>query len=268
MNSPSAINALRPVSKNHAIKEVVLTLFVKTNLLHLNKLRHLCDSPLDFHEYEQLVSRTVEFKEPDKTDVTIKVEQPGSRIIRYKKGLPIEIVQAINEDDNDRYFISYHSLDYSRWKHFKERFFEVFSSVSPIEPNATITALSLHYIDEFDWKSNDRIPLEHIFLKNGILINDFFGSQNSDVSITLEKTVAGVKFLDRVNVRISTPQTGKIIRVSHNLSVPFDKGVDLIDFVGVARSNYEETLQVIHEYNKSTLKGLFTKPVLDLIKLY
>ncbi|AQG81231.1 TIGR04255 family protein [Spirosoma montaniterrae] len=189
------ISHLRPVGKNHSIKEVVLTLFVQQSLQELDKFNNLCDSELGFHEYEWLVKKIVEFREPDidSTDVTVKTEQPGRRVIRYQKGIPAEIIQAVNEDD--RYFISYHSLAYSRWKPFKERFFEVMRYVTQIEPKADVVALSLHYVDEFEWRSDLPVPLEAVFLTNGLLNNDFFKSQNSDFSLALEKKIDELSFL-------------------------------------------------------------------------
>ena len=261
------INALRPVSKEHSIKEVVLTLFVQQSLLELDKLNALCDAPFGFDQYEWLARKTVKFSEPDNlsAEVSVKTELPGRRVIRYEKGFPVEIIQAINEED--RYFISYHSLAYSRWQPFKERFFEVMHGIVQIETKANVVALSLHYIDEFEWRSVQPLPLESIFLANSLLTNDFFKSQNSDFSIALEKKVDEIDFFDRIGIKISKNQAGRSIRVSHNLTVPLNRPVQLERLVGADSAIYKQTLQIIHDYNKLTLKKLLTKPVLDLIKL-
>jgi|GEM_PF-6850788 len=267
--SNEGIEALRPVGKEHAIKEVVLTLFVKQSLSQLDRFDTLCDSSLGFHEYEGLVKKIIEFKEPNdsSSEVYVKTEQPGRRIIRFHKGKPVEIIQAINEEENDRYFISYHSLAYTRWADFKTRYFEVIAAVEAIEFNALIVAMSLHYVDEFDWKSTNLIPLKSIFMTGGVLIDDFFESQTSDFSMTLEKQQDDVSFLDRLSIKVSPTPPGRLIRVSHNLTVKMSDPVPMRELIGSGRTNYEYVLQVIHDYNKSTLKQLFTKPVLDLIKL-
>lgn len=263
------IKALRPVGKEHSIKEVVLTLFVKQSLSQLDQFSTLCDSSLDFHEYEGLVKKIIEFREPNDSDsdISVRTEQPGRRVTRFQKGKPIEILQAINEEDNDRYFISYHSLAYTRWNAFKVRYFDVIAAVESIEPNALVVAASLHYMDEFDWKSSDPVPLKSIFLTGGVLIDAFFESQTSDFSMALEKKQDDLNFLDRLSIKIVPTQLGRSIRVSHNLTVKMAEAVPISQLIDSERTPYEHILQVIHDYNKSTLKQLFTKSVLDLIKL-
>jgi hypothetical protein len=48
--------------------------------------------------------------------------------------------------------------------------------------------MSLTYIDEFIWKSGDRIPVEEIFEKNSELINSkFLKSKKTELSFCFRK---------------------------------------------------------------------------------
>lgn len=88
----------------------------------------------------------------------------------------VTALQGMNE--LIRNFISYHSLSYADWDLFFSDFQEIIMTLSSFSGDLFVNAFSLHYIDEFEWKSESEIKPKQIFnTSSNLLPKDFFTSK-------------------------------------------------------------------------------------------
>jgi uncharacterized protein (TIGR04255 family) len=203
---------------------------------------------------------------PFKIDSSEIQNNIGFKFTEFENGSPAKVLQGQNDSLNNRTFISYHSLNYTRWNPFYSDYVDVIKKIAKHNQDIFITAISLHYIDQFFWIENSAIDLNLIFDKNANSIpKDFFGSKLNNYSIITEKEIStGTSYLDRLEIIVDNIIKPSIT-ISHNVTQPF---VDLLGLDNLIGSNqFELILNSAHLHNKSFLKDLLNKEIQEMINL-
>ena len=100
-------------SKEHSIKEAVITFFLANRIFHPKRYRTLMEN--DFREVFQqfeLVQK-VQLKVTPGSPQIQEIEDAGFNFVKFDEGKKSYIIQGINEES--RNFYSFHSLKYTKW---------------------------------------------------------------------------------------------------------------------------------------------------------
>ncbi len=259
---------LKPVSGKHSIKEAVITLFLATPIIKPERFEVLIKEQFKetFQKFESFGQVQIQFKgkEGGKVETTAPVTQEnvGFKFQRFEDGKTVVALQGIN--DLLRNFISYHSLNYSKWTSFRTDFKTVIGIISNFHPNLFVNAFSLHYIDEFIWDSKTEIETVKIFNEESTLLpKEFFGCRLNNYQFT---TIKNNKFeyFDRLEIKVEETAK-KIITISHNVIQNLNDNFALDELI--KNADFEEMLDIAHTHNKKTLVNILTKEVCDLIDI-
>ncbi|MEX0968510.1 MAG: TIGR04255 family protein [Bacteroidia bacterium] len=244
------------------MKEAVISLFLKEPLPNPECFESL--KPIlnfDQIEYLNFVSFPFKFEKG-----TLSAKPPltndklGFKLIAFKNGLIDHVLQGLNNPDHT--ILSFHTLMYKSWTDFLAAYKNKVSKAFDIINGNPIYAVSLHYIDEFMWKSKGAIPQQAIFKKsNKVLPDDFYNSINSEFLRTTE-TDQG-KY-DRLHVKVNSKELQPMLIISHNLTQilpeaepirgPLDK--DVLESLELAHTSNKETLRQILKLNVQNKIGL------------
>jgi uncharacterized protein (TIGR04255 family) len=256
---------IKPINEKHSIKEAVLSLFLPSPLIKPERFESLLKAPGfkdKFQHFENVSTISVEIKGSKGTILsnTSNMQNVGFKFTSFSKGKVDTVLQGINQD---RFFISYHSRNYTRWQDFFSGFKTVMDFLSQAEPNLFIKAYSLHYIDEFFWIDPGPIDLKVLFQQNSRYIpQEFFESERTQYQITTEKKVpSGDMVFDRMEIQVE-PRAVPLIRISHNLTQPL---TDFFSLTQVMDQEFYPKFQAVHHKNKAMLKDLLNKDVCELI---
>lgn len=257
---------LYPVSGDHSVREVVITLFLNNLIEHPESYQSLLPNfSNQFQKFEQVGE--IEFKiSPNEATISSsprKIENVGFRFISYDEGKAKCVLQGINEQI--RNFISFHSLKYPKWQIYLGEFLNAIKVILTHQTQLSIKAFSLHYTDEFLYKGTELS--ENIFNKaSSLLPKDFFdGILNQYEFATQNKEDNSL--LDKLYINIETgmePVPSKII-VTHT-TIKQLKEVITLDAL-YNSGDLLTQLETFHFYNKKMLNNLLTKEVCELINL-
>jgi hypothetical protein len=110
---------LKPINKEHSIKEAVIGLFLATPIVKPSRFQELIEKEFSsiFQQFEPLAQFQFQVK-PQPGNLNIQPgpqNDVGFKFTSFKKGTPEKILQGFNDSGNSRNFISYHTLNYTRW---------------------------------------------------------------------------------------------------------------------------------------------------------
>lgn len=259
---------VKPINENHSIKEAVITLFLSTSIVKPQRFESLIANELksEFQKFENV--NQVQFRIQGNDGGTMENSGPeifenmGFRFQKFEEGKIVRALQGINE--SLRSFISYHNLDYSRWNMFYEEFKKYMNVIHVFHPNLFISAISLHYIDEFIWESKDPIVNSEIFnSQSSILPKDFFVTQLKNFQfVTVQKE--DFNHFDRLEIRVDEGPKPHIV-ISHNVAFELSEPNELGSlFVG---DDFENKMKKAHSVNKKVLKNILNSNTCELINL-
>lgn len=259
---------IRTANNNHSIKEAVIAVFLVNPIIKPERFQKLIEGDFanEFHQFETLNQVNVQFKnEIGKQPDFIKELRTnvGFKFSKFNKGKNEKVLQGLNEIN--RTFISYHSLDYTRWVNFLNEFIHIVKTISNYHRELFVSALSIHYIDEFEWIGKDELDLRTIFNGDGeYLPNEFFNSKVSNYSLVTEKISDGRKYLDRLEIVVES-QITHTIRVSHNVTLPLEDVIDLANLIN--EDFFLDILNKGHLHNKEILHDILRPAIKELINL-
>lgn len=259
---------INPAGKNHSIKEAVISLFLANPIIKPERFQQLIELDFKdrFQKFETINQVELQVQNPVGGLPTLNqqiLSNVGFKFQSFEKGLNVKALQGINE--RARNFISYHSLDYTRWQSFYSDYLDVIKIVSKFHPELFVTALSLHYIDQFSWISAEPIDLNKLFNKGGNYIpNDFFSSTVNNYSIVTEKYIDGELYVNRLEIKIEH-NIRPMITISHNVTQPLKDVVELRELL--ASEKFTTILNTSHTHNKEILFDILTFDVKEMIKL-
>jgi len=260
---------IKPINSTHSIKEAVITVFLSNPIVKPERFLKLMDTS-GYAEWFQKADNIDGFKigirgnkeglEANSPELKKNI---GFRFASFKNGKTDYVLQGLNEDN--RTFISFHSLIYDRWKSFCEHYSKVTQELNSIQSEFYVNAISLNYVDSFFWLKESEIDVSEIFVKeNELLPNSFFESSNTNYSLSLENNKENKRTLERLIVNVDS-NTNNEINVSHVVTTKLADSIDLKDLIST--NEIFDILDQAHINNKSILKKLFNKDVLELINL-
>jgi len=259
---------ISPINKDHSIKEAVISLFLASPIIKPERFQQLIENDFKdkFQEFENVNQLEFQFQNIVGSPPTLNQQvlpNAGFRFLAFEKGINVKVLQGINE--KARSFVSYHSLNYTRWKQFYEDYSNVISTISKFHPEFFVTAFSLHYIDQFLWLSEKEIDLDNIFNKDvNYIPNEFFNSSVNNYSIITEKDLDGYSHIDRLEINIER-KVRPMITVSHNVTRPLNDVIQLKDLL--VEDKFSKILNACHLHNKEVLFEILTPEVKDIINL-
>ena len=258
---------LKPINQDHSIKEAVIALFLANPLIKPERFQTLIES--EFKNTFQRFEPLSQFQFQLNTQQAVENITPqfranaGFKFSSFLKGKNEKVLQGINEPG--RTFISYHSLNYLRWETFLNDFIDVIKIVSTLSQDLFVTAVSVHYIDEFIWVDNTQIDLKYLFnTETKYFPKNFFESTVNNYILTTEsKTVTG-NYIDRLELNIDH-NIGKTINISHNVSQILDDTHSLNDLL--SGTQFSKILNEEHIHNKEILGSILSNEAQNLIHL-
>lgn len=262
-------NKIQPINGNHSIREAVISLFLANPILKPSRFRQLLEGSYGdvFQEFELMTQLEVQIqKHNDGKNAPVFRHDPeaGFKFSNFDKGKPSRVLQGVNE--YGRTFVSYHNLNYERWKPFYEDYKSQIVDLSSVQSDLFINAFSLHYIDELLWIDSDsEIDLELILKKDHKKIPlDLFQSSNPIFNLTAEKVINEVTYYDRLEIQVRSNIQPTVV-ISHNVTEALQDEVQLSDLFGT--TSFENKLEDMHNYNKNLLGDILTDPIQRLIGL-
>jgi uncharacterized protein (TIGR04255 family) len=259
---------ITPCNKDHSIKEAVITLFLANPIIKPDRFKKLIENEFKekFQQFQLLsgVAFQVRNKMGEPTNFSQQItKDAGFRFSSFEKGIEVKVLQAQNEIT--RNFISFHSLNYTRWANFYAEYINTIQPIADHHPELFVTAVSLHYVDQFFSTSSIPINLTEVFSNEGdYLPKEFFKSQISNYSIVTNKEIDEIKHYNRIEININNDiRPG--ITISHNISQSFKDVIDLSDLLKDPK--FGATLEREHLLNKAVLKDILNDQVIKMINL-
>lgn len=256
---------IKPFKDKHSIKEAVLTVFLDNQINFPSRFQKLIEGDLKekFQQFSTVSEVSFELKSKgSEMDARKNREHETGFIFKgFEEGNLQYVLQGQNE--RDRNFISYHSLNYKRWGPFINDFQDCLSSIHTVQQELIVKSIVLHYIDEFEWVSDFKVEfIEEVFKKNNeYLPLKFYSSTNSNYVFLFEMDLNGQKYLDRLNVRLDSA----IVNISHNVSLPLEEKRELADIL--KDSTLDDVLNLAHKRNKDLLHDLLSEKTCEIINL-
>ena len=259
---------LKPLNEEHSIKEAVISLFLPNKLIKPEQYRDLIKNNFrdDFQQFQPVNQVKFEIKQGHKQSIiqTNHNTTIGFRFIGFSdNGNPVKVFQGINEEN--RQFISFHSLNYTRWSEFKKEFFHVLEIFSKESKGIYFEAFSLNYIDIFSWEDEpDNFKSEYLFQqKSNILPEVFLNSGfNRSFLVTTENIEDSLLFNDRIEIIAKSEVSPEII-LNHN---SIHKLEDTIEISEISTNNdFLKRIEIAHDRNKKFLKDVLSEHALSLI---
>jgi uncharacterized protein (TIGR04255 family) len=265
----SFLKKLRPYSSKHSIKEAVITLFFEVPFEQVEEIGKELKDALSAFFQEMHLAGSLKIKvAPEGKGISVDERKPvGFRLLR-KEGEELKyVLQGFDDDNSNRTFLSFHTLDYPGWQSFYDRLLSILEVFDKKFTDKKITAFSLHYIDEFEWDSAENVPLKKIFnKKNDYLPAAFFiegGFPNLDLTIAETKS-QDTTYFNRIIVSI-VPTEKPTISISHNATRQLREPRFLSKVL--TEQTFQELLDDAHSNNVKMLSKLLAAQVQSLIKL-
>lgn len=262
---------IKPVNKDHSIKEAVISLFLALPIIKPERFNELIETKFKelFQQFEPLFQVQVQIKNQPGASPDLSQQifnNAGFKFNSFDKGQAVRILQGLNDAGNSRTYISYHALNYSRWDPFFKEYIDAISVISAFSPDLFVTAISLQYVDEFLLLTSEAINQDAIFNTSAEYIpKEFFKSRVNQYSISTEKDIAGgMKYLDRLEIkyeRLIRPS----ISIIHNVTMVFPEIVSLPTLL--QESHFQEKLNQAHLQNKGLLRDILTDDLIKMINL-
>lgn len=261
---------LKPFAQKHSIREAVISVFLANPIIKPERFEELISGELGvyFHLFENINGVQIQIKPAINGIFPQPRTQPntGFKFLGFTKGKIGTVLQGINE--MDRTFISYHSLAYTRWAEFLESYMSVLNILCNNQEDLFIRGISVHYIDEFTWISDDELDLNKIFNDEAKYMSKAFleSSNTSNFIYTTEKKDGNCLLFDRLDIKVDNKVT-KNIAISHNILKQFDDFKSLSSLLGIDKEFFLDSLQNLHNYNKEILNDILNENVKKLINL-
>jgi uncharacterized protein (TIGR04255 family) len=264
-------NRLKPVNKNHSIKEAVIGVFLATPILKPERFRDLIESEFStkFQLFEPIAQFRFQIKGQGNVPISPTSEflnNAGFKFTSYDKGKVEKVLQGINEEG--RTVVSYHALNYVNWSSFYDDCVECLAIIAKKQSDLFINAFSLLYVDEFSWTDTHPFDISLVFNKDSsFLPRQFFSSSKTDYNLVSEKKIdQNTQYYDRTQIRVEPSLLNQTtIVISHNATQPLADVQKLDDLI--VSENFKKMLTVAHRHNKDFLNDVLVDEVIKMIKL-
>ncbi len=260
----SIIEKLKPISKEHSIKEATISVILVNPINDPPSFKALLDNELKdkFTEFGLLEEKSIHF-ENDQIHIG-RNETGGFRLAKIEDKNITSALQGRNEPN--RSFFSFHTLKYSGWENVLEEFLSVISIVGDFQGDLIVKAFSLHYVNQFLWDSEDNIDFASIFRPDSkILPDSFFDSKTNIYTWIKEIDIEGLTFFERLEIGIDYRLDKPLLTISNNTTRQLTQNLNISDLLH--KEKIRNLLEKVHSYSKETLKDLLHNDVQSLINL-
>lgn len=253
---------LEPISNKNSISRVTASIYTPQKVLNTKLIFDKIKANPDFSMYQrkgQIHQKNINI---DDKGFSINENQNIGFILEEfdKDGKSLNVLKLENTDNN-KTFVSFENKVYDNWKNFKERFLSDITNISS-ELDLYVEAVVLNYIDEFLWKSDEKIDVESIFNSKSDLINQkFLKSYNASLRSVSQSSRIEEKNFEEENTEIFFNNDIKRITISHSFAIKLNK------FSLFADTDSENYFDKAHNSNKEVLKSLLTEKVQNQIGL-
>lgn len=257
------------VSSDHSIKEANISIFLANRLPDPSSFRNLFDKEFRdfFNDFKLINASTITVDEgiPNLESIQ-KDTNSGFRFIKADGDKVLRVLQGRNE--RNRAFLSFHTLDYTRWKPFIEEFFSLFSLIAKFKVDIAAKAYSLHYVDQLFWIDKEE-PIDSSLIfnsKSKMLPDGFFDSENIVYSWVKRRNANEFTYIDQLGLEFDYFLEAPLITIRHSASRELKNITEISSLID--GEEFRFLLDHAHRHNKQTLKELLTPELQDLIKLH
>ncbi len=261
---------IKPSNNQHSIKEAVITVFLSNPIEDPQSFKGLQEAEFKgiFNTFNIRNEVKVHIK-PDNVESVSdfsRKENRGFTFIQEDESGIRQVLQGVNEED--RTFLSFHTLDYSRWQLFFDLYLSCIKPIAQKHAEFQIEAFSLHYIDEFTWIFDDNPDLERIFKKNNnYLPISFFEKSFPKIILSFTTNPSeqnDTVYTDQLNISV-IPTMQPTIQISHNSTYQFSQPIDINHLL--SQDIFQEKIFQAHYHNKDVLNDLLTDEIRNQISL-
>ena len=251
-------------ASNNALSEATLALFIEQPLVKLEEFESLLKGELKelFQEFKLQPSKTVSFS---KSKISVEDAITGFEMNGYENGKKRWIIQA--KPTHPYYSISIHCLLYKGWNDYKETLLEILKKISILRKGIFTRALSLIYVDQFNWLEEEFPNASLIFKDSRFLPKSIFDSNKPwqfGLEINNERTYKEkhtLQYLNKIETFIrKVDEANYNIGLIHN-TVCEIKEMETIENL-LNQKAFTEHLEFAHDNNKKIIKSILKDEVL------
>lgn len=265
-----ALENLIPCQDKHSIKEAVLSVFLQNPIVKPSQFKSLIT------DNETIKNSFQEFRVAGHVKVTIRqndeklipdidhnlVEDKGFTFNRFEEGEKVSVLQGLN--DPQKVYISLHLLQYTTWEAFFSNFKDYLGILNDFQKGMYVIGFGLQYIDEFKWNDNSALPVKDIFNQTSDLLPNVFFTDDTNQYSLVRKLDEPNLTLDRLEINKIQSSVSSVLVLSHNTTELYNEPIAMDAFL--AKPHFNSGLKA-HENNKSLLRQILQKEVLDKINL-
>lgn len=255
---------LKPISKQHSISKAIATIFIAQPILKPEVVVEKLITNGKFQLYQKKsISHQTTLQFNVKQNVVSENKKGSANGFLFESynesGKIKNIFRLQNGESNLPTVLSFETRAYNRWDDFFKTLKQDFLTFSNVY-SCYISAISLTYIDDFNWESEENILVKNIFNNNSEFLNEkFLASKDGMITLLTQgedsEEKAEITFSNRVKKIIINHQYAKTLT---NLEL-------FQDYIN--SENFDRHFEEAHNSNKEILKDLLTREVQDLIKL-
>jgi len=247
---------LKPVSGSHSISRVIANIFLPQNLVKPDYLfKKIVDSE-QLIKYQKRGLSTTKTINLNKNNLNISNEEVHGFIFEeFNAGKSVSILKTENVQNKAQ--ISFENREYKRWDKYKNRFYsdlEVLAGIFEIY----LEAISLTYVDEFIWISEEKIDVNQIFDTDSELLNSsFINSYNgSMILISQSEKKENIQFEEEKTEVLFNNDVKRII-VNHTFAIKLDE----IKIYNSDKELVKKCFEIAHKANKDLLGKIFVEGI-------
>lgn len=254
---------LIPYAKDHSINRVIASFIIPQNIMRpdilFNKLKQLPNFG-DYQKKGVTTSKTINIGE-DNFNISA-TEIKGFVFEQFNiEGKSINNLKV--ENTHQRSQIIFENKEYKNWTLFKDRLLKEAKTFDE-HFDFFIEAVSLTYIDEFYWDSNEKININKIFNVESKIFNDkFINSFNGSIISITQSDKTNEYQLEEEKMEVIFNNNMKKIVINHTVAFKFSDIISYGDNIKLIEKSYT----VAHKKNKELLQEILTSETQDLIKL-
>lgn len=260
------ISNLIPIAGNDSLRQVVASVYCHSNLIDPKRFENKIKD-LSYQKFQIVNANSINIRIlKNQMNNNVLSKENGFRMTGFDSDGRLRKILQVQEKQVDEKAITqfnFHSMKYPKWEKFRDEMIFDFKEIAK-EDNPFIFAISLNYLNEFVWSSEDDISINEIFNdKADFMPNNFFKSQNSSYSISTEDYKEVYKSIEQLDVIVS--KKNNKIHINSQLVIEFVKPIKFYN--SIEDSSFQQYFESIHFGVKDTLRKLFTEEVKQKINL-
>jgi uncharacterized protein (TIGR04255 family) len=254
---------LKPFSSEHSVKRVTAFLFFPQEILKPEEIFDKISK--DFKNYvrrDQIKKKkiTISLDTMESQD-SVEDEVVGFVLDAFNDDGEVSTTFKL-ENTEKNYFLSFESRVYTRWENFINSYVSDLNILTQYFNNF-IEAISLNYIDEFDWKDSKKIPTREIFNEESELLPaKFLNAYNSKITILTQSENSDYSE-EKTDIVFSNRY--KKVVITHHYAKRLEELIKLTDLL--ENGSLKDLFCVAHDSNKNMLRDVLKSEIKEKIGL-